>query len=152
LLSLVLLAKRAQSFVPKQTSQPPHVEAPFIRTSPIVMRANEPSAAAPEGPSFSALTPALDARSLATLDALGFVRATPVQAATIPLLCSHKDVAVEACTGSGKTLAFVLPMVEILWRSVKTMKRHDVGALIVSPTRELAAQIHAVAAPFARVE
>jgi len=131
-------------------SQPPHVEAPVIRTPPIVMRANEPSAAAPEGPSFSALTPALDARSLATLDALGFVRATPVQAATIPLLCSHKDVAVEACTGSGKTLAFVLPMVEILWRSVKTMKRHDVGALIVSPTRELAAQIHAVAAPFAR--
>ena len=114
------------------------------------MRANAPSAAAPEGPSFSALAPALDARSLATLDALGFVRATPVQAATIPLLCSHKDVAVEACTGSGKTLAFVLPMVEILWRCVKTMKRHEVGALIVSPTRELAAQIHAVAAPFTR--
>ena len=36
------------------------------------------------------------------------------QAAVYPLLCTNKDVAVEACTGSGKTLAFVLPLVHIL--------------------------------------
>ena len=38
----------------------------------------------------------------------------PIQAATIPLLCSYKEVIVDAATGFGKTLAFVVPLVEIL--------------------------------------
>ena len=73
-----------------------------------------------------------------------------MQASTIPLLCSHKDVSVEACTGSGKTLAFVLPMVEILARARKELRRYEVGAVVVSPTRELARQIHEVATPFVK--
>ena len=46
----------------------------------------------------------------------------------VPLLCSNKDVCVEACTGSGKTLAFVLPAVEILLRSEadQPFKKHEV--------------------------
>ena len=60
----------------------------------------------------------------------GFEFCTPVQAATIPLLCSHKDVAVDAATGSGKTLAFVLPLVEILRRSTSyPPKPHQVREL-----------------------
>jgi len=109
-----------------------------------------PSAAKAEGPPFADLRPSLRPESLAALDAGGFERSTPVQAATIPLLCSHKDVSVEACTGSGKTLAFVLPMVEILARARKELRRYEVGAVVVSPTRELARQIHEVATPFVK--
>ena len=111
------------------------------------------SAAAPkqrkaEGPRFGALNPPLRAASLEVLAEQGFERATPVQAAAVGLLAGNKDVAVEACTGSGKTLAFVLPMVEILARSETTFRKHQVGAVIVSPTRELAKQIYDVAVPF----
>ena len=103
-----------------------------------------------EGPRFSSLTPPLRPESLEVLAAQGFERATPVQAAAIGLLAGNKDVAVEACTGSGKTLAFVLPMVEILARASKeqSFRKHHVGAVVVSPTRELARQIFDVAAPF----
>ena len=109
-----------------------------------------PSAAKAEGPPFADLRPSLRPESLDALAAGGFERSTPVQASTIPLLCSHKDVSVEACTGSGKTLAFVLPMVEILARARKELRRYEVGAVAVSPTRELARQIHEVATPFVK--
>nr|GMD50924.1 DEAD-box ATP-dependent RNA helicase 18 [Ipomoea batatas]GMD59125.1 DEAD-box ATP-dependent RNA helicase 18 [Ipomoea batatas] len=77
----------------------------------------------------------------------GFDFCTPVQAATIPLLCSHKDVAVDAATGSGKTLAFVVPLVEIIRRS-SPPKPHQVMGIVISPTRELSSQIFHVAQPF----
>lgn len=79
----------------------------------------------------------------------GFKRMTPVQAIAIPLLLNHRDVAVEACTGSGKTLAFLIPVVEMLLKSEATASRNgvaaiSVGSTILSPTRELATQIHEV--------
>lgn len=77
---------------------------------------------------FAGLIPPLCAESLGLLDAQGFIAATPVQAATIPLLCSNKDVAVEAVTGSGKTLAFVLPAVEILRRVEPPLSKYQVCA------------------------
>jgi ATP-dependent RNA helicase DDX55/SPB4 len=52
----------------------------------------------------------------------------------------------QAVTGSGKTLAFLIPMVARLLRLDEPMKRHHVGAIIVTPTRELASQIHTVLA------
>lgn len=68
---------------------------------------------------------------------------TPVQGATIPLLLKQKDVAAEAVTGSGKTLAFLIPLIEILKRreQEEKWKKHNVGAIVISPTRELALQI-----------
>jgi hypothetical protein len=60
---------------------------------------------------------------------------TPVQASTIPLFMKHKDVVVEAVTGSGKTLAYVVPVLERLIRTNKRLKREEIGALIISPTR-----------------
>ena len=66
---------------------------------------------------------------LGCLAAQGFTRATPVQQATLPLFCGHKDVAVEACTGSGKTLAFVLPVLEKLRALDKPLLRHQVCTL-----------------------
>ena len=62
---------------------------------------------------------------------------TPVQASTIPLLMRHKDVVVEAVTGSGKTLAFVIPVIEKLIRRETKLKKREIGALVISPTRYL---------------
>lgn len=80
------------------------------------------------------------------IDSLNFPTMTPVQAATIPLLLTNKDVAAEAVTGSGKTLAFLIPVLQILKkRSLEeAWKKHEVGAVILSPTRELALQIRDV--------
>ncbi|KAL9676235.1 hypothetical protein QQ045_004448 [Rhodiola kirilowii] len=99
-------------------------------------------------PRFSDLNPPLSDRVLAVLTADGFEFCTPVQAATIPLLCGYKDVAVDAATGSGKTLAFVVPMVEILRRCSTPPKPLQVMGIIISPTRELSTQIYNVAHPF----
>lgn len=63
---------------------------------------------------------------------------------------SSKDVAAEAVTGSGKTLAFIIPTLELLMRHHQEWpwKLTEVGAIIVSPTRELAAQTSQVLAEF----
>ncbi|MED6207053.1 DEAD-box ATP-dependent RNA helicase 18 [Stylosanthes scabra] len=97
---------------------------------------------------FSELNPPLSEHVLQALSESGFEFCTPVQAATIPLLCSFKDVAVDAATGSGKTLAFIVPLVEILRRSSSNPKPHQVLGIIISPTRELSNQIYHVAQPF----
>lgn len=79
---------------------------------------------------------------------LGFDKMTPVQIATIPLFLKNKDVAVEAVTGSGKTLAFVIPIIEMMLNLKVELKKHDVFAIIISPTRELASQISGVVDKF----
>jgi len=94
--------------------------------------------------SLHTLSPA----TLAVLEEQGFEQMTPVQAAVIPQLLGHKDVSAEAVTGSGKTLAFVVPIAELLMRNPPASKKH-VGAVVLSPTRELATQIMAVMEPFA---
>ena len=64
---------------------------------------------------FTELIPKLSKETLLSInDGFGFIQATPVQAATISLFMSNKDVSVEATTGSGKTLAFAIPIIEIL--------------------------------------
>ncbi|KAF9700615.1 hypothetical protein EKO04_001329 [Ascochyta lentis] len=94
--------------------------------------------------SFGALTPALSEWILEAVDAMGFVKTTPVQHAAIPMFMKNSDVVVEAVTGSGKTLAFLIPIIERLLRLDVPIKKHHVGAIIISPTRELATQIHTV--------
>ncbi|KAJ8299141.1 hypothetical protein KUTeg_023201 [Tegillarca granosa] len=79
-----------------------------------------------------------------SLKKLHFVRPTPVQSACIPLFLRNKDVAAEAVTGSGKTLAFVIPVIEMLRKRECTLKRNEVGSIIITPTRELATQIDEV--------
>ncbi|XP_019882784.2 probable ATP-dependent RNA helicase DDX55 homolog [Camponotus floridanus] len=85
---------------------------------------------------------------LKTLRQLRFLDMTPVQAACIPLLLSGKDVAAEAVTGSGKTLAFLVPLLEILQKRPDKWKTIEVGAIIISPTRELATQISEILEKF----
>ncbi|XP_049721971.1 ATP-dependent RNA helicase DDX55 isoform X2 [Elephas maximus indicus] len=62
----------------------------------------------------------------------------------------NKDVAAEAVTGSGKTLAFVIPILEILLRREEKFKKSQVGAIIITPTRELAIQIDEVLLHFTK--
>lgn len=69
----------------------------------------------------------------------------PVQKAAVPLFIKNHDLAVEAQTGSGKTLAFLLPLLHILTKQVKTIHKNEVYGLIIVPTRELAKQIHEIA-------
>ncbi|HEU5041349.1 MAG TPA: DEAD/DEAH box helicase [Gemmatimonadales bacterium] len=68
---------------------------------------------------------------------LGFVRPTPIQADAVPPALAGRDVLACAMTGSGKTAAFVLP---ILHRLIDK-PRGTTRALVITPTRELAAQI-----------
>ncbi|KAI8832716.1 P-loop containing nucleoside triphosphate hydrolase protein [Chytridium lagenaria] len=72
-----------------------------------------------------------------------FVEMTEVQKASLPLSLCGRDVLGAAKTGSGKTLAFLIPVLEKLYRS-KWTSFDGVGALIISPTRELAVQIFEV--------
>ena len=93
---------------------------------------------------WDALTPPLADWILTATSAMGFHQMTPVQASTIPLFMAHNDVVVEAVTGSGKTLAFLIPLVQRLLRLEEPIRKHHVGAIILSPTRELATQIYKV--------
>jgi ATP-dependent RNA helicase RhlE len=68
---------------------------------------------------------------------LGFTRPTPIQSDAIPPALEHRDVLACAMTGSGKTVAFLLPILNHLLARPRGTTR----ALIVTPTRELAAQI-----------
>uniref|UniRef100_A0A8C3TBL4 ATP-dependent RNA helicase n=1 Tax=Chelydra serpentina TaxID=8475 RepID=A0A8C3TBL4_CHESE len=79
-----------------------------------------------------------------------FLGQVPISSATIPLFMNNKDVAAEAVTGSGKTLAFVIPILEILLRREEKLKKMQVGAIVITPTRELAVQIDEVLSHFTK--
>ena len=67
----------------------------------------------------------------------GYATATPIQAQAIPVVLAGRDVLAGAQTGTGKTAAFILPILQKLGRAHGRLPR----ALILTPTRELAAQV-----------
>ncbi|MGO4700891.1 DEAD/DEAH box helicase [Dyella sp. 2RAB6] len=77
------------------------------------------------------------------LDEAGFTRCTPIQALTLPMALTGRDVAGQAQTGTGKTCAFLVALMNRLLNSpaVAERKDSDPRALIIAPTRELAIQI-----------
>jgi len=81
----------------------------------------------------------LEASLLKAVRELGFTRPTPIQEQAIPPALHGKDVLACAMTGSGKTAAFLLPIVQRLLAKPRGVTR----ALVLAPTRELAAQTHA---------
>ena len=83
------------------------------------------------------LAPAL----LRALADYGYTQPTPIQSAAIPSALAGHDLLAAAQTGTGKTAAFALPLLQKLSTSGQTMTRRP-RALILTPTRELAAQIH----------
>lgn len=86
----------------------------------------------------------LDEAILRAVQKKGFEEPTPVQKAVIPLfLQGSKDIIAQAQTGTGKTAAFGLPLIHLLRDN-----REPVSALILTPTRELALQVHEELASF----
>lgn len=124
-------AKKADAAIAKSTAQTPS-------TTP------DGDAPSQDTRAWTSIVPPLSQWLLDGLNSMGFARMTPVQASTIPLFLGNKDTVVEAVTGSGKTLAFLIPVVERLLRAPEQAKKNQIAAVIVSPTRELAAQIHTV--------
>ncbi len=77
--------------------------------------------------------------TLTALKRHGFTRMTAIQRLAIPHACARRDVLGAAKTGSGKTLAFLVPLLERLYHE-RWSAEAGLGALVVSPTRELAMQ------------
>ena len=71
----------------------------------------------------------------------GFVFATPIQAATLPVTLAGRDVAGQAQTGTGKTAAFLVTIFSRLLRKPRSRAAHGPRALVIAPTRELVVQI-----------
>lgn len=83
----------------------------------------------------------LSAPLLRAVEDMRFVEPTPIQLGAIPEILAGRDVRGLAKTGSGKTAAFVLPILETLARDEVPTRQRPVRALVLVPTRELAAQI-----------
>ncbi|AGH80371.1 ATP-dependent RNA helicase [Psychromonas sp. CNPT3] len=71
----------------------------------------------------------------------GYTKPSPIQEQAIPVILSGKDVMAAAQTGTGKTAGFTLPLLANLMKGERA-KANQVRVLILTPTRELAAQIH----------
>lgn len=71
----------------------------------------------------------------------GYTEPSPIQQKAIPVILDRKDVLASAQTGTGKTAGFTLPMLQILSQR-EDSKYRPIRALILTPTRELAAQVY----------
>ncbi|WP_158162643.1 DEAD/DEAH box helicase [Grimontia hollisae] len=91
----------------------------------------------------------LSAPILRAIQEKGYDTPSPIQMQAIPAVLEGKDVMAAAQTGTGKTAGFVLPILERLSNGGRTRPNH-VRALILTPTRELAAQIHENAVVYSR--
>jgi len=88
-----------------------------------------------------------DASRRGLKEVLKYELMTQVQAQTLPVIISGEDVLAKAKTGTGKTLGFLVPIVEVVLAArARGFGADNVGALILSPTRELSMQIAAEAA------
>ena len=110
-----------------------HAHAPRTHTG---HSARQPQLQLPQG-IFSALIPELQ-RAVA---AEGYVTPTPIQEQCIPHLLAGRDLLGTAQTGTGKTAAFALPLLQRFSGSPRRPRAGTPRALILAPTRELAAQI-----------
>jgi ATP-dependent RNA helicase RhlE len=115
------------------------IAAPVIKKSSLLHKSSQPIASAS---GFSAL--GLSDQIVRSVVAQGYTQPTPIQAQAIPVVLSGQDLLAGAQTGTGKTAGFTLPILHLL--SNKVVKRSSTGkipirALILTPTRELAAQV-----------
>ena len=87
--------------------------------------------------------------------AAGYTEPTPIQVQAIPQILAGRDVVGCAETGTGKTAAFVLPILHLLRRKAKAGARRmgtadNLRALVITPTRELAAQVETAVRDYSR--
>jgi ATP-dependent RNA helicase RhlE len=78
---------------------------------------------------------------LRAIKELGYEKASPIQEQAIPAVIEGRDVMAAAQTGTGKTAGFALPLIQNLDNGNRVKSNH-IRALILTPTRELAAQVH----------
>ncbi|MDB4458993.1 DEAD/DEAH box helicase [bacterium] len=109
-------------------------EHPFAKRK--VALKPRPSTPNPEG-AFNSLKPDL----LKAIRNKGYHTPSPIQEQAIPLILEGRDLIGSAQTGTGKTAAFTLPLLQQLMENPMRPKRGTPRALILAPTRELAAQI-----------
>ena len=84
----------------------------------------------------------LSAALLRAVSEQGYTSPTPIQSKVIPVVLAGSDVMAGAQTGTGKTAGFTLPMLQRLAAATpESHQRRHVRALILTPTRELAAQV-----------
>ena len=83
----------------------------------------------------------LSAGLLRAIGEQGYTEPTPIQSKAIPIILGGKDVMAGAQTGTGKTAGFTLPLLQLLSNDPIKAGRRPVRALVLTPTRELAAQV-----------
>ncbi|KAM0345326.1 hypothetical protein ACHAPU_006725 [Fusarium lateritium] len=93
----------------------------------------------------------LTRQTLDVIDNLGYEKPTPIQMQALPALMSGRDVIGVAKTGSGKTVAFLLPMFRHIKDQPPLKDTDGPISLIMTPTRELAVQIHKDCKPFLKM-
>lgn len=91
----------------------------------------------------------LDKNILSALQSAGYESPTPIQAQSIPFALDNRDIMASAQTGSGKTAAFLLPTLQRLTRRSEKPGKGP-RALVLTPTRELAAQVEKNALTYAQ--
>ncbi len=83
----------------------------------------------------------LSAELLRAIAEQGYTEATPVQQQAIPVILEGRDILAGAQTGTGKTAGFTLPLLQLLSEHAQGKGQRPVRALVLTPTRELAAQV-----------
>jgi ATP-dependent RNA helicase RhlE len=89
--------------------------------------------------SFNSL--GLSTELLRAISDQGYIKPTPVQCQAIPVVLEGKDILAGAQTGTGKTAGYALPLLQLLSKRPVIKTKNSVRALILAPTRELAAQV-----------
>tara|TARA_Y100000385_G_scaffold167775_1_gene173783 strand:- start:277 stop:750 length:474 start_codon:yes stop_codon:yes gene_type:complete len=87
---------------------------------------------------------------LKALKQKGYKSPSPIQAKAIPAILDKRDVMAAAQTGTGKTASFILPILHMLSNPKHQFKGNTLRALVVTPTRELAAQVRESAVTYGR--
>jgi len=83
----------------------------------------------------------LSTELLRAVSDLGYSQPTPIQAKAIPVVLEGGDILAGAQTGTGKTAGFTLPLLQLLSSTQPARGKRPVRALVLTPTRELAAQV-----------
>jgi len=83
----------------------------------------------------------LSAELLRAISEQGYTQPTPIQTQAIPVILEGRDILAGAQTGTGKTAGFTLPMLQRLAQTKNIKSYRAIRALVLTPTRELAAQV-----------
>ncbi|HEX4786984.1 MAG TPA: DEAD/DEAH box helicase [Actinospica sp.] len=137
--------KTARSAAAAPTSSPASAAAAAVLPAPA--RSSAPALVPAALPTFAEL--GIPRALTERLEAEGITAPFPIQAAALPDALAGRDLLCRGRTGSGKTLGFLLPTLARLAAQPRPRRPKRPRALILAPTRELAAQIHAAAQPLA---